>query len=311
MDKKVPLLIIIGILLLASFLIGIKFIFSAISKEQSEKRFLMEELEKREAVFSRMNRQFQDLSTEKSQLAQREAELVERLKLFEDDIRSKTEREAFLNKRAEGLAEEKQILARALSETNESMQKKLRMTAEEAKQELERRKKEYIAAERKSIVEITVLKKELESLNWEKNTLEEMILELADELNYARDSAAYAEEQKAPDIKLDDDYHSTLKELSAEELFRQHYNQGLSYDGIGEYKRALEEYQKALEFMPADPDLHYNMAIVYDDHVNNKKQAIFHYQRYIELNPRSPDRLKVEAWLGRAREDLKWQKKLN
>jgi len=53
------------------------------------------------------------------------------------------------------------------------------------------------------------------------------------------------------------------------------------------------------------------MAIVYDDNIKNKEKAVFHYQRYLELSPNSHDRAEVQAWLAKAREDLKWQKKLN
>jgi tetratricopeptide (TPR) repeat protein len=312
MNKRTPLLIAIGILL-AGFLIGIKLMHSVIVSRKAERALIEKELEAR---FSQMDRQIKDLSIEKSQLAQREADLESNLKLLREEIRTRTEKEAALNKRAEELAEEKQNLSTVLAETTESMQKKLRMTAAEAEQEIERRRKEYIAAEKDSLVEVTVLRKELEKLHSEKTELKQMTEELVEELHQTRQDMAYAPLQVYVQEPFSQGSEHAAEEnivetLPPEELFKHYYNQALEYDNIGEYPQALEEYQKALDLMPRDPDLHYNMAVIYDDHVNNKEKAAFHYQKYLVLNPKSPDRVKVEAWLARAIEDLKWQKKLN
>jgi tetratricopeptide (TPR) repeat protein len=313
MNKRTPLLIATGILL-AGFLIGIKLMHSVIVSRKAERALIEKELEAR---FSQMDRQIKDLSMEKSQLTQREADLESNLKLLQEEIRARTEKEAALNKRAEELAEEKQNLSTALAETTESMQKKLRMTAAEAEQEIERRREEYIAAEKDSLVEVTVLRKELEKLHSEKTELMQMTEELVEELHQTRQDMAYAPLQVYVQAPFSQGSEHAAEALSLEEppppeeLFKHYYNQALEHDNMGEYPRALEEYQKALDLMPRDPDLHYNMAVIYDDHVNNKEKAVFHYQRYLVLNPKSPDRVKVETWLTRAIEDLKWQKKLN
>jgi hypothetical protein len=47
------------------------------------------------------------------------------------------------------------------------------------------------------------------------------------------------------------------------------------------------------------------LAIVYDDHLNNKKKAIEHYQKYLELCPTSIDAKKVEYWIVRAKNEMK------
>jgi tetratricopeptide (TPR) repeat protein len=308
MDKRTPLLVVIGVLL-AGLLIGVKFTLSTISDGQSEKAVIEEELKKRDARLSQLGQQIKDLSVEKSLLAEREAELEDKLKSFQDDIMAKTEKEAALNKRADELDKEKQKLSEALVETTGSMQRKLRLTAEEAEQEIERRRREYVAAERKSLVEITVLRKELENLNRDKEMLKVMTAELVDELNQTRQDLVYNKQQE--EISLSDDAETEPEEPSPEELFKQHYNQGLVHDSMGDYKQALEEYKQALELMPMDADLHYNMAVIYDDNIKNKQQAAYHYQRYLDLNQHASDRIKVEAWLAKAREDAKWQKRLN
>jgi tetratricopeptide (TPR) repeat protein len=311
MNKRTPLLISI-VMLLAAFLIGIKLTHSMIVSRKAERALVEKELEVR---FSQMDRQIKDLSIEKSQLTQREVDLESNLKLLREEIRAMTEKEAVLNKRAEELAEEKQNLSTALAETTESMQKKLRITAAEAEREIERRRKEYIAAEKDSLVEVTVLRKKLEKLHSEKTELMQMTEELVDELHQTKQDLSYAPLKVYVQTPFSQGSEHAAEENITEppppeELFKHYYNQALEYDNIGEYPRALEEYHKALDLMPRDPDLHYNMAVIYDDHVNNKEKAVFHYQRYLVLNPKSPDRAKVEAWITRAIEDLKWQKKL-
>ncbi len=89
-----------------------------------------------------------------------------------------------------------------------------------------------------------------------------------------------------------------------------HYNLALMYDKMGGYKEAIEEYEKALELTPDDSDIHYNLGIVYDDHIKDKEKAIFHYQRYLDLCPDTSDARKVEGWIARAKTALEWEKKL-
>jgi tetratricopeptide (TPR) repeat protein len=307
LDKKTPFMIIIGILI-TGFLIAIKLTASAISSKQAIKGIVEEEIRIREAKLSQLGQQIKALSSEKNIYAQKEAMLEEKLSRFQDDIKNKTEREKFLGSMVQELEEEKQLLAQALSETNETLQKELRISEREAEQELERRKKESVEAEKNAVIEITVLKRELENLNREKERLKKMTAELVDELDITREKMSCEKKQQAATAGSGSELE---KELPDGKVFREHYNRGLKCDDMGEYEQALEEYQKALEILPEDPDLHYNMAIVYDDHMDDKQKAVFHYQRYLELNPGAADRAKVRTWLSAAKEELAWRKKFN
>jgi tetratricopeptide (TPR) repeat protein len=95
-----------------------------------------------------------------------------------------------------------------------------------------------------------------------------------------------------------------------QEEFRNYYNLALQYDSEGRYEESLVEYHKALELMPNDADLHYNLGILYDDHIKDSKKAVFHYQRYLYLNPSAEDAKEVTTWINRIKDDLKWQRKL-
>jgi tetratricopeptide (TPR) repeat protein len=77
-----------------------------------------------------------------------------------------------------------------------------------------------------------------------------------------------------------------------------HYNLGVSYMKEKYYDMAIDEYQKALELNPNDPDIHYNLAILYDDCSRNPKRAIVHYQKYLELRPEAADIDEVKGWIA-------------
>jgi len=100
-----------------------------------------------------------------------------------------------------------------------------------------------------------------------------------------------------------------------EETLKFHYNMALTYDRSKFYKNAAKEYQEALEIFPDDPDSHYNLALVYDDHLKDKSKAIRHYKRYLELRPGGSDATKVEYWIVRAEKEMEsegqvfWPKK--
>jgi len=77
-----------------------------------------------------------------------------------------------------------------------------------------------------------------------------------------------------------------------------HYNLGVSYMKEKYYDMAIDEYQKALELNPDDPDIQYNLAILYDDCSRNPKRAIQHYQKYLELRPDAADIDEVKGWIA-------------
>ncbi len=102
----------------------------------------------------------------------------------------------------------------------------------------------------------------------------------------------------------------TLEYINMQKL-RFYYNSALIYDNMGRYREAVEEYRKALKQKPDDADTHYNLGIVYDNHIKDKEKAIYHYNKYLEISQDANDSKKVENWIIRAKTDLSWEKKLN
>ncbi len=69
----------------------------------------------------------------------------------------------------------------------------------------------------------------------------------------------------------------------------------------GNYALAVEEYKESLKLDPIDPDTHYNLAFVYDQHIKDAKAALFYYQKYLEFFPRAEDREAIEKRIEQLR----------
>lgn len=77
-----------------------------------------------------------------------------------------------------------------------------------------------------------------------------------------------------------------------------HYNMGCVYKAAGNYRKAEEEFRKALSKDPGDASVHYNLAILYDDDLKDAKKARWHYERFLELTPSERDAAQVMEWLA-------------
>jgi len=74
-----------------------------------------------------------------------------------------------------------------------------------------------------------------------------------------------------------------------EKLFQQRSKMALetadqSYSE-GDYQGALQHYEDALDGTQATAEVHYKMALLFDDKLKNPLAATYHFQRYLELDP--------------------------
>jgi tetratricopeptide (TPR) repeat protein len=89
-----------------------------------------------------------------------------------------------------------------------------------------------------------------------------------------------------------------IKTSSQSEKSIMHYNMGCMYKLYKQYSKAEQEFLKALAISPEDPNIHYNLGILYDDDLENKEAAATHYGRFLELSANEQDRAKVQEWLS-------------
>src|SRR5436309_9524995 len=53
----------------------------------------------------------------------------------------------------------------------------------------------------------------------------------------------------------------------------------------GDFARAISLYESALEDRPGDAEVHYKLALLYDDKMNDPLDALHHFKRYLVIAP--------------------------
>lgn len=91
--------------------------------------------------------------------------------------------------------------------------------------------------------------------------------------------------------------------LKDKQLLDMHYNLALAYNKTGMHAQERDEYLACLKIDPRDAYVHYNLAVLYDDNLNNNRKAVYHYQKYLELMPGDEDGARVKEWILRAEEE--------
>ena len=56
----------------------------------------------------------------------------------------------------------------------------------------------------------------------------------------------------------------------------------------GDFERAVNLYEAALDDSPRGAEVHYKLALVYDDKLNDPVNALHHFKRYLALSPNGP-----------------------
>ncbi len=84
------------------------------------------------------------------------------------------------------------------------------------------------------------------------------------------------------------------------EILEKHFNLAVIYEMNGLYKDSEREYLECLKIDPKDADVHYNLAILYDDRLNNNKKAQKHYYSFLKNRPIGESGERVRDWIMRS-----------
>ena len=79
---------------------------------------------------------------------------------------------------------------------------------------------------------------------------------------------------------------------------------GEAYEGMGKYNDALAAFKKGLDF-ENNGSLYYNMALVYENRLNDKKNAIANYNLYLKNGKETGKNPKLAAFIKNKVEELK------
>src|SRR5215470_13417175 len=67
----------------------------------------------------------------------------------------------------------------------------------------------------------------------------------------------------------------------------------------GEYLWAINLYESALDGTPQSAEVHYKLALLYDDKLNDPLHALHHFERYLVLNPEGSHAVEVRDFMKR------------
>jgi LysM repeat protein len=67
----------------------------------------------------------------------------------------------------------------------------------------------------------------------------------------------------------------------------------------GDFTRAISLYESALEDRPTDAEVHYKLALLYDDKMNDPLDALHHFKRYLAIAPSGPRANDVKGFVKR------------
>jgi chromosome segregation ATPase len=83
-------------------------------------------------------------------------------------------------------------------------------------------------------------------------------------------------------------------------MLDKHFNLAVVYETNGRYQDAEREYLECLKIDPKDADVHYNLAILYDDRLNSTAKALEHYKKFLAHRPIEEFRRYVRDYILRA-----------
>jgi len=94
--------------------------------------------------------------------------------------------------------------------------------------------------------------------------------------------------------------NETMKQKLDKEMLEKHFDLAIIYERNGLYKDAEREYLECLTIAPEDADVHYNLAVLYDDRLNDNKKAERHYYKYLTFRPIGESGERVRDWVMRS-----------
>lgn len=96
--------------------------------------------------------------------------------------------------------------------------------------------------------------------------------------------------------KLQKEIHG-LRQDARQERADYYYNLGVILLREGRFKKAAYVLEKAVHINPLDTSAHYNLGILYDDHLAEPMKAIRHYEAFLKLSHHKAQVRDVAKWL--------------
>ena len=222
---------------------------------------------------------FLELQQEKNALETEKRDLEKRAKALQDELEQL---------RQTGAREETEKVSAATSELRALLEEEeiRRLRDGQSKSEMERRVMKMQA-------QLDGLIRAIKGKDAKINRQDKMLRAAAEELRRRDWRMDYA----GKTMKTLNDAAVDVRQSQNREMLNVHYNAGVLYTERGQFDAARFSYLRALAINSADSDVHYNLAILYEDHYKDSDKAYVHYKNYLQFNPQGDDADIVKSWL--------------
>jgi len=109
----------------------------------------------------------------------------------------------------------------------------------------------------------------------------------------AEDDCGMPESETDENKKLKEEI-SALKELIRQMNSEYNIKLGDLYSQSDHFDDAIKAYENALVFNPNNPDLEYNLGVLFETSKKDTAGAVAHYRNYLRLKPDAPDKEEIE-----------------
>ncbi len=90
----------------------------------------------------------------------------------------------------------------------------------------------------------------------------------------------------------------------ADDTKEPHFVLGQSRVNAMDYQGAIDAFEQSLEANPRSAQAHYQLAMLYEQHVPDPAAAIYHYQQYLKFDPKAPNADVVNDHINSCKQQL-------
>jgi LysM repeat protein len=94
------------------------------------------------------------------------------------------------------------------------------------------------------------------------------------------------------------------EQSDADDTKEPHFILGQSRVNAMDYQGAIDAFEQSLEANPRSAQAHYQLAMLYEQHVPDPAAAIYHYQQYLKFDPKAPNADVVSDHINSCKQQL-------
>lgn len=83
------------------------------------------------------------------------------------------------------------------------------------------------------------------------------------------------------------------------------YNLALEYLKTKRFREAAQAFKRAVQLNPRDKDAYFNLAVLYESYLNDKKQALGYYSQYLKYASPGDNTAEAKEWVRQIKKELK------